>query len=70
MVLRKNNLKDRVTKTKERRAKTRRSRQKHKDQDILLKILGTNADGLKTKQESFKNLIMNEKPTFFMVQET
>ena len=33
-------------------------------------IVGTNADGISTKKESFLNLIQNEKPSCFMVQET
>lgn len=33
-------------------------------------MIGTNADGLATKKESFLNLIQNERPSCFMVQET
>ena len=64
MVLRKKKVEYNVP--KERRFKTRRSKRKNKDRDMVLKILGTNADGLNTKKESFKNLILNEKPTFFI----
>ena len=35
-----------------------------------LKIIGNNADGLFSKKESFQNLLNNEKPTCFLIQET
>ena len=33
-------------------------------------ICGTNANGIKSKKESFKNLLNNKEPHVFMIQET
>ena len=44
--------------------------QRNKTKTINLKILGTNADGISSKKNSFTNLIKEDKPTVFMLQET
>ena len=51
--------------------KTRRgSGRKNKINNNRFRIIGTNADGILSKKESFLNLIKNENPSCFMVQET
>ena len=51
--------------------KTRRGQgSKKKNKKFNLKILGTNADGITAKKASLTNLLKNEKPTVFMIQET
>ena len=35
-----------------------------------LKVIGTNANGLKSKQQSFTNLLDTDRPQIFMIQET
>ena len=50
---------------------TRRGYKRHKTADrTTIKLLGTNADGLTTKKESFFNLLDDEKPSIFTIQET
>ena len=53
---------------KTRRGKGRRKKNESKSNKFT--IIGTNADGLMSKKESFANLIENNKPSCFMIQET
>ena len=56
-----------------RKRKTRRgkgARNKKQNNQVNLKIIGTNADGLSSKSHSFSNLVKSESPSIFMVQET
>ena len=42
----------------------------NKERNLKFKVLGTNANGISSKLESFNNLIAKEKPACFMLQET
>ena len=52
-----------------RKKKTRRSKLK-KNKMTKLKVIGTNANGLKSKKESFVHILDTDKPQVFMIQET
>ena len=58
-----------VRKTRIGMKKTRRSKLK-KNIMTKLKVIGTNANGLKSKKESFINLLKTDCPQVFMIQET
>ena len=50
--------------------KTRRGHKKRKQLTEKLVIMGTNANGLKTKRKSFSDLLITNQPQVVMVQET
>ena len=68
----KNQQNDRITLEHDKnKRKTRRGNgRKNRINNNKFRIIGTNADGILSKKESFLNLIKNENPSCFMVQET
>ena len=51
--------------------KTRRGlKRRNENSATAFKIIGTNADGLRSKKDSLINLIQTERPAVFMIQET
>jgi exonuclease III len=58
------------TKENAKHTKTRRGRKKRDTYTEKLVVLGTNANGLNSKKDSFKELLRNDKPQVAMVQET
>ena len=55
---------------RKRRTNRGRGRRRNKATKSTIKVLGTNADGLYTKKDSLYNLLHNEKPSIFTIQET
>ena len=47
-----------------------RKRGRETSENVNFKLIGNNANGILGKKESFLNLIKNEKPHCFMLQET
>ena len=57
---------NKTVKNKNRRGHGHKTKNKVKK----FKIIGNNANGIESKKQSFKNLIKNEEPTCFVLQET
>ena len=59
-----------IRKIKHRRGYGKKNGRKNKIQKINLSLIGTNAAGLKSKKESFLNIINKFSPSIVTVQET
>ena len=55
---------------KQKDSKTRRGKNKKVKHIEKLVVIGTNANGLSSKKDSFKELLLNDKPQVAMIQET